>query len=119
MGEFQYIDWLRQRTPADPRVILGPGDDTAIVRAPVGGRWLATTDMLLEGTHFRLGEVTARQVGRKAMAVNLSDVAAMAGRPVAALASLGLPRARGAHLAEEVYLGLRDMADAFQTAIIG
>lgn len=119
MGEFQYIDWLRQRTRPDPRVILGPGDDTAIVRTPASGQWLATTDMLLEGTHFRLGQASARQVGRKAMAVNLSDIAAMAGRPVAALVSLGLPRAGGARLAEEVYLGLREMADAFKTAIIG
>lgn len=119
MGEFQYIDWLRQRTAADPRVILGPGDDTAIVRAPANGQWLATTDMLLEGTHFRLSDISARQVGRKAMAVNLSDIAAMAGRPVAALVSLALPHAGGARLAEDVYLGLREMADAFRTAIIG
>ncbi|MBM4070695.1 MAG: thiamine-monophosphate kinase [Planctomycetes bacterium] len=118
MGELQYIDWLRKRTPPDPRVLLGPGDDTAILRAPAAGQWLATTDMLLEGTHFRLGEVSARQVGRKALAVNLSDIAAMAGRPVAALVSLGLPQS-GASLAEEVYLGLREMADAFQTAIVG
>ncbi len=119
MGEFEYIAWLRQRTPADPRVLLGPGDDTAVLRAPGSGAWLVTTDMLLDGTHFRLAEAGPRRVGRKAMAVNLSDIAAMAGRPVAAVVSLGLPRSGGEELAEELYLGLREMADAFDTAVAG
>jgi thiamine-monophosphate kinase len=83
--------------------------------------------MLLEGSCFRLAEThpgcpgagTARQIGRKAMAVNLSDIAAMAGVPVAAVVSVGLPRNGGRALAEELYLGLREMADSFDTAIIG
>jgi thiamine-monophosphate kinase len=80
---------------------------------------LVTTDMLLEGSCFVMAEAGARRVGRKAMAVNLSDIAAMAGRPVAAVVSVGLPREGGQALAEELYLGLRDVADAFDTAIIG
>jgi thiamine-monophosphate kinase len=127
MGEFAFIDWLRQRTPAAERVLLGLGDDTAILRWPSGSNCLVTTDMLLEGSCFRLADThpnspgagTARQIGRKAMAVNLSDIAAMAGVPVAAVVSVGLPRKGGRALAEEVYLGLREMADAFNTAIIG
>src|SRR5260370_4127769 len=75
--------------------------------------------MLMEGSCFRLAEAGARRVGRKAMAVNLSDIAAMAGRPVAAVVSVGLPRNGGRALAEELYLGLREVADAFDTAIIG
>jgi thiamine-monophosphate kinase len=93
MGEFDYIDWLRRRTPDDPRVLLGPGDDCAVL-APSALPWLVTTDMLLEGSHFRLAEAGPRRVGHKAMAVNLSDIAAMAGRPVAAVVSVGLPRQR-------------------------
>jgi thiamine-monophosphate kinase len=58
-------------------------------------------------------------VGRKAMAVNLSDIAAMAGRPIAAVVSVGLPRRGGRALAEELYLGLREVADAFDTAVVG
>lgn len=127
MGEFAFLDWLRQRTPAPPRVLLGPGDDTAVLRWPNGADCLVTTDMLLEGSCFRLAEThpgapgagTARQIGRKAMAVNLSDIAAMAGVPVAAVVSVGLPRRGGRALAEELYLGLREMADAFGTAIVG
>ncbi len=116
MGEFEYIDWLRTRTPAHPRVLVGPGDDCAVL----GLGWLVTTDMLLEGSHFRLHEAGPRRVGRKAMAVNLSDIAAMGGRPVAAFVSVGLPRGPDtAALAEELYLGLRELADAFGTSIAG
>src|SRR6185437_12185267 len=126
-GEFAFIDWLRQRTPSAERVRLGPGDDTALLSWPKGADCLVTTDMLLEGSCFRLREThpgapgtgTARQIGRKAMAVNLSDIAAMAGVPVAAVVSVGLPRRGGRALAEELYAGLRERADAFDTAIVG
>lgn len=118
-GEFAFIDWLRRQTPADPRVLLGPGDDTAAVQWPTDSPCLVTTDMLLEGSCFLLDEAGPYLVGRKAMAVNLSDIAAMAGRPIAAVVSVGLPRRGGRTLAEELYRGLREMADAFDTAIIG
>jgi thiamine-monophosphate kinase len=118
-GEFAFIDWLRRRTPPCERVLLGPGDDTALLAWPAGRDCLVTTDMLLEGSCFVLAEAGARRVGRKAMAVNLSDIAAMAGVPVAAVVSVGLPRRGGRALAEELYLGLREAADAFDTAIIG
>lgn len=117
-GEFAYIDWLRQQIPLDPRVPIGLGDDAALVRVG-GGEALVTTDMLLEGSCFRLAEAGPRLVGRKALAVNLSDIAAMAGRPVAAVVSLGLPRENGGRIAEELYLGIREMADSFHTAIVG
>src|SRR5436305_7523067 len=118
-GEFAYIDWLRRQTPADPRVLLGPGDDAAALVLSPGVPCLVTTDMLLEGSCFLLAEAGPRRVGNKAMAVNLSDIAAMAGRPVAAFVSVGLPRQGGRALAEELYRGLRDVADAFQTALAG
>jgi thiamine-monophosphate kinase len=118
-GEFAYIDWLRRQTPADLRVLIGPGDDTAALALTPGAPCLVTTDMLLEGSCFRLAEAGPRLVGRKAMAVNLSDMAAMAGRPVAAFVSVGLPRRGGRALAEELYLGLRALADEYQTALAG
>src|SRR5215831_1153855 len=119
MSEFAYIDWVRRLTPADPRVLIGPGDDTGGLRLTPGAPCLVTTDMLLEGSCFRLAEAGPRQVGRKAMAVNLSDIAAMAGRPVAAVVSVALPRHGGRALAEELYRGLREVADAFDTALAG
>jgi thiamine-monophosphate kinase len=119
MSEFAFIDWLRRRTPAVERVLIGPGDDTAALAWPADSTCLVTTDMLLEGSCFLLAEAGPRRVGRKAMAVNLSDIAAMAGRPLAAVVSVGLPRAGGRALAEELYLGLREVADAFATPIVG
>src|SRR5262245_43534204 len=89
-GEFGFIDWLRRRTPPAERVLIGPGDDTAALDAAGLGPLLVTTDMLLEGSCFLLAEAGAHRVGRKAMAVNLSDIAAMAGRPLAAVVSVGL-----------------------------
>jgi thiamine-monophosphate kinase len=117
-GEFDYIDWVRRRTPADARVLLGPGDDTAVLR-PAAAPLLVTTDMLLEGSCFIMAEAGPRRVGRKAMAVNLSDIAAMAGKPTAAVVSVGLPRTGGRAIAEQLYEGLRDVADDFDTPIVG
>src|SRR5919205_725364 len=118
-GEFAFIDWLRRRTPGSERVLVGPGDDTAVLAWPSRAPCLVTTDMLLEGSCFRLAEAGPRRVGRKAMAVNLSDIAAMAGEPFAAVVSVGLPRRGGRALAEELYRGLREVADAFDTALVG
>ena len=118
-AEFAFIDWLRQRTPACGGVLVGPGDDTAVLAWDAPQPCLVTTDMLLEGSCFRLVEAGPRRVGRKAMAVNLSDIAAMAGEPAAAVVSVGLPRQGGRALAEELYQGLREVGDAFHTPIVG
>jgi thiamine-monophosphate kinase len=119
MGEFELINWIRQQTPAAERVMVGPGDDAAVL-APGSAPLLLTTDMLLEGSHFRLPEVAPERVGRKAMAVNLSDIAAMAGRPLAAVVSLGLPRkGAGQGIAEALFRGLRQLADEFATPLVG
>jgi thiamine-monophosphate kinase len=117
-GEFAYIDWLRKRTPPAAGVLVGPGDDCAVLRPPTRPL-LVTTDMLLEGSCFRLAEAGPRRVGRKAIAVNLSDIAAMAGVPTAAVVSVGLPRSGGRELAEELYLGMREIADAFGVPLVG
>lgn len=117
-GEFEYIRWLRDQTRSDSRVLIGPGDDCAAL-APPAGPLLVTTDLLTEGVDFRLAEVGGRAVGRKAMGVNLSDIAAMAGVPVAAVVAVALPAGAGRQLAEELYHGLREMADRFNTPIVG
>src|SRR4051794_9888461 len=118
MSEFDYIQWLRRQTPNDARVVLGPGDDCAILAAQPQP-WLITTDMLMEGSHFHLAEAGPHRAGRKAMAVNLSDIAAMAGRPVAAVVSVGLPRQDGEKIAEGLYAGMRALTDVFATALVG
>jgi thiamine-monophosphate kinase len=116
-GEFGLIRWIREQTPTADRVLIGPGDDCASL-SPGRNPLLVTTDMLMDGTDFVLAEVGARRVGRKAMAVNLSDLAAMAGLPVAVVVSVALPKST-AGVAEDLYRGLREMADRFQVPIVG
>src|SRR5258707_1229088 len=118
MGEFDYIRWLRDRTPENPRVLVGPGDDCAVL-APFSRPLLVTTDMLMDGTDFLIEEVGPRAAGRKAMAANLSDIAAMAGVPVAAVVSVALPKSAGREFCEQLYLGIRELADEFNTSICG
>src|SRR5262245_19688112 len=119
MSEFAYIDWVRRHTPHDPRILIGPGDDAAALHWPSGKPLLVTTDMLLEGSCFRLAEAGPRRVGRKAMAVNLSDIAAMAGIPRSAVVSVGLPRSGGQAIAEELFLGINELASEFEASIVG
>jgi thiamine-monophosphate kinase len=117
--EFAYIRWLRDQTVPDPRVPVGPGDDCAVL-APVPTPLLITTDVLTEGVDFILAECGPRVVGRKAMAANLSDIAAMGGRPLAAVVGLVVPLAPGGEgFGGQIYLGLRDVADRFRTPIVG
>lgn len=118
MQEFDYIAWLRSQTPPDRRVLVGPGDDAAVLARPAGPV-LVTVDMLMDGTDFHLAEVGPRRAGRKAMAVNLSDVAAMAGTPTAAVVSVALPKSMTRESANELYFGLRGVADDFGVPVVG
>src|SRR5688572_17183580 len=93
-GEFGFVDWVRSRTRVGGRTRLGIGDDCAVLEVGTGAELLVTTDMLMDGTHFRLEEAGAEAVGFKALAVNLSDIAAMAGVPRAAVVAVALPRRR-------------------------
>src|SRR5262245_6376749 len=97
--ERDLVRWLMNRLPPHPRMLVGPGDDAAILRLDGTANLVATTDMLMEGVDFLLERVEPERIGRKALAVNLSDLAAMAARPVAALVSLALPQTGGDVLA--------------------
>ena len=117
--EREFIDALRKRLLPHNRLRLGPGDDAALVQLAQSADCVVTTDMLMDGVDFHLGEHDPRKIGRKALAVNLSDLAAMAARPVAAVVSLALPQTGGRRLAEELYEGLLPLAEEFDTAIAG
>ena len=117
--ELSFVRWLRERAVSHPQVPLGIGDDAALVEISAGHVSVVTTDMLMDGVDFRLAEVSPRLVGRKSLAVNLSDIAAMGARPVAAFVSVSLPRAGGEPLARELYEGLFELAAEYETAIAG
>jgi thiamine-monophosphate kinase len=99
-------------------VELGPGDDAAVVAAP-GGRVVATTDLLVEGRHFRRDWSPPYDIGRKAAAQNLADVVAMGARPTALLVGLGLPPETDAAWVEAVCDGLRDESAPVGASVAG
>ena len=99
-------------------MVLGPGDDAAAVR--IGDATaLATADILLEGVHFEIGLSTPADVGWKAMAVNVSDIAAMGGVPRFALVSLGAPATTAIRTLTRIYEGLDECARACGVAVVG
>jgi thiamine-monophosphate kinase len=117
--EQQFIAWLRDRLPAHPLLRLGPGDDAAVLRMAGIDECVITVDLLTEGVDFLLAEVDPRRVGRKALAVNLSDLAAMAARPLAAVLAVALPRKGGRELAVQLYEGILPLAEKYDLAIAG
>jgi len=117
--EQDFVRWLRGRLPAHDCLRLGPGDDAAVLRLGKARDCVITVDLLTDGVDFELGRVDARRIGRKALAVNLSDLAAMAARPLAAVVALALPRSNAAQLAPELYEGLLPLAERFNLAIAG
>ena len=119
-GEWKLIEWIRKRTQLNPAMVpIGPGDDMALVSLGGDSQCLVTVDVLLEGTHFDLAKATPRQVGYKAMAVSLSDAAAMAAKPLCAVAWVGLPENRDMAFAEKICLGMSDAAERFACPIVG
>jgi thiamine-monophosphate kinase len=118
--ELDFVADLLARIPADPRLEVPPGDDAAVLRPPANRRTVVTVDMLMEGVDFILGpDCTPRQVGHKAVAVNLSDLAAMAARPEALVAAVALPRSGGAVLGRELLDGMLSCAAAHGATLAG
>jgi thiamine-monophosphate kinase len=119
LGEFGLISWIRQRATTGDGVRLGIGDDCAVLRFSPGAEVLATTDMLMEGRHFRTGLANFSEVGYKALAVNLSDIAAMAGIPLAALVAVALPRDRAVAIAQGILAGMIPLAKEYEVSVVG
>jgi thiamine-monophosphate kinase len=119
LGERGLIKRLRGRIPPPgPDVLLGIGDDAAAV-AWEGGTLLLTTDTLLEGIHFRRSTATLREIGAKALAVNVSDIAAMGGEPRYALLALALPPTLAVGDVDELYAGLLETAERHGVTLVG
>lgn len=90
VGEFGLLEALTTGLAGGPAVLLGPGDDAAVVLAP-DGRVVASTDTLVQDRHFRLDRISAVDLGHKSAAVAIADVAAMGAVPTGVLAALSLP----------------------------
>ncbi|SCE12266.1 thiamine-phosphate kinase [Streptomyces sp. DvalAA-14] len=118
LGEFGLIRELTARLTSTPAVKLGPGDDAAVIAAP-DRRVVATTDVLLEGRHFRRDWSTAYDVGRKAAAQNLADIAAMGAVPTAVLLGLVVPAELPATWPVELMDGIRDECQVAGAAVVG
>ena len=119
MKEFELINRLTGSLPGNSALVTGPGDDCAVLDLGVSDRlFLFKTDAVVQGVHFS-GSEPAEQVGHKALARCLSDVAAMAGTPIAALITLALPSNFDPAYLDKVYSGMDQLARRYDVAIAG
>lgn len=117
--EFKLIEWIQGQVKSRHPVSVGIGDDAAAIRFDHQRDSLIATDMLMEGVHFTFPPATPELAGRKALAVNLSDIAAMGGRAIAAFISIAIPQNRGMSFAQDVHRGVLDLANEFDVVVAG
>lgn len=119
MNEFELIQLLTRSVPKNKSVVVGPGDDCAVLDLGVPERlFLFKTDAVVEGVHFASG-APPEKVGHKALGRCLSDVAAMAGTPIAAVITAGLPPSYDPGYIESIYAGMSVLARRHEVAIVG
>jgi thiamine-monophosphate kinase len=118
VGEFGLIRRITAGRRQPATTLLGPGDDAALVAAG-DGRVVASTDVLVEGVHFRLDWSTPEHVGRKAIAVNMADIAAMGAVPTALLVGLACPRTTKTEVAEGLAAGMWQEATRAGAGLVG
>ena len=119
IGEFELIRLLTSELTYDERTRVGVGDDCSVYEFGKGRYLLATCDMLIEDVHFSRKTASPFFIGCKAIASSLSDIAAMGGRPLFALASVGLPAATPQEFVQDLYIGIRSICRDHQTALVG
>jgi thiamine-monophosphate kinase len=131
LGEFALIERIERavsrsraagRIRADGRIrglVVGIGDDGAVLRPPAGEDWVVTTDALVEGVHFRWSSQSARCVGRRALVANLSDLAAMGARPLGFVFALAAPPGLEIRTFDGLLAGLLEEAETHGCPLIG
>ncbi|MEO1992335.1 MAG: thiamine-phosphate kinase [Pirellulales bacterium] len=118
--ELDLLKWMLPLIQNDPRLEVPAGDDAAVLRTRGTRRIVITVDMLTEGVDFVFGEnCSAEQVGHKALAVNLSDLAAMAAQPEAIVVSVCLPQTSDCTIAKELFHGIHSLASQHDMVIAG
>jgi thiamine-monophosphate kinase len=117
-GEFDVIRAIRAAAPAGEGVVVGIGDDCAVLRTDAGEDLLLTTDLLLEGRHFR-ADAAPEDIGWKSLAVSVSDIAAMGGRPRHAVAAVALRAEHTGEFADRLTRGLLECAARFACTLVG
>lgn len=118
LGEFGLIDCINKEFHA-PEGVMGIGDDCAVIPQKTGTDTLVSTDMLMEGTHFLMDDIPARRLGWKSAAVNISDIAAMGGKPVATFLSFALPKTLTGDWMGEFIAGYKEISDMFGVPLLG
>jgi len=118
IGEFGFIDLIRKQMGSSGKRVRGIGDDTAVVPSLKNKKLLLTTDMFLEGVHFSR-RTPAKAIGHKAMAANLSDIAAMGGVPKYALVAMGVSGSLKWKYLRQIYEGMNKTAKEFGVEILG
>lgn len=119
IGEFGLIERIRRSVPARAGVVRGIGDDAAELQLPDGHHLLTSTDLLIEGIHFRRDWTSPRALGRKAVAVNLSDIAAMAGTPRFLYLGLACPGDADLQEIDAFLAGALEEAEKFDVCLVG
>lgn len=117
--EKELISRIRRAVRPGPRIAVGIGDDSAILRIPKGHETLVTTDFCLEGVHFRRDWHEPEVVGHRCLTRGLSDIAAMGGGPIAAFLSLGLPRTVPQRWIDRFLNGFLALADEYRVSLAG
>src|SRR5437763_115829 len=119
MNELELIQLLTCSLPTNKSVVTGAGDDCAVLDLNIPGRWLLfKTDAVVEGVHFTEADAP-QKIGHKALARCLSDIAAMAGTPTAAVVTIGLPKDFTTEFVSGIYEGMGAVAKKFGVAIVG
>lgn len=119
LGEFGLINRIAKKLKQGPGVLVGIGDDTAVLAPSGEEEILFTTDMMVEGVHFSREFADLSHAGWKALAVNVSDIGAMGGRPTYAVISLGIPEDCRVEEIDQLYQGLHEAADFYGVSIVG